>query len=533
MNVWISYLIDCMAAFAPECRFDLTERPARKVSHAAIFRPGTERLRAHTLYLCLEQLPGVGMALPEGACFVTRGEKDGAALPNCIVLHKDARQEELLELLLDAMDRYRAWIEALTELSLDKRNPQEYLNASEHMLLNPMLVQDSSYTLIAISRDASTEDYPFFDFDGTMRPMPEFLLNARRELMPVRRYFYDDEGRAIVAEQDGRPQIFYNIISDGVLCANVTCAVTRTALSQGIPDLMHDLCRFMRHSLNLSKLRTAPGSIAAFAFDQLLQFRDPEPLSALLSPKPDWAFVTGTLEMSVPDNRAAAYMLQLQEMLPHSAVCMRDGLLRFVMCVSERETDAVYSQYQYQRLETLAEAMNGRFGLSYAMPDLLGVGFGLKQSLRALELGRLSPADEPAAGKRRLWFYAAAAADDILDSFFSDERMPYYLAPEIAALHRADQQTGRNDCRILYYYLLMGKSLAGACRALHMHRSTIVYRLGRMKELYHLQMDDPEREQHYLLCCRACLLHDSPVEGLRRAVPESVSAAIETGKTRN
>ena len=25
MNVWISYLIDCMAAFEPECRFDVIE----------------------------------------------------------------------------------------------------------------------------------------------------------------------------------------------------------------------------------------------------------------------------------------------------------------------------------------------------------------------------------------------------------------------------------------------------------------------------------------------------------------------------
>ena len=158
MNVWISYLIDCMAAFEPECRFDLTERPARKVSHAAILRPGTERLRARTLYLCLEQLPGEGMEIPADACFVTRAEAETGSLPNCIALCKDARQEELLELLLDAIERYHAWIEALTELSLDKRNPQEYLNASEHMLLNPMLVQDSSYTLIAICRDASTED---------------------------------------------------------------------------------------------------------------------------------------------------------------------------------------------------------------------------------------------------------------------------------------------------------------------------------------------------------------------------------------
>lgn len=385
MKVWISYLMDCMAAYAPECRFDLAESPTRGLSAVAECYAGQKKLRGDTLYLCLEQLPAPEMELPADACFVVADTSAAEKLPNSIVLGKAVRQDVLLDLLLDGMERYRAWIGALSELAIHKSSPQEYLNASEHMLCNPLLVQDPSFSLIAISRDASTEDYPFFDFDGTMRPTPEFLLHARWDMTLVRRCSYDDEGRAVVAEQDGKLQIFYNILSDGVLCANVTCAVSRTALTQGLIDLLHDLCRYLRHSLNLSKLRLEPGGVALFALEQLLQFKDPDPLISLLSPTPDCEYVVGTLNLSVSGGRAATYMLQIQEMLPHSAVCLHDGYIRLIMCVSDKETDAVYYQYQHQRLETLAATLDSRFGLSYSMTDLLGVPFGLQQSARALE----------------------------------------------------------------------------------------------------------------------------------------------------
>lgn len=515
MNVWISYLIDCMADYAPECCFDLTERPARKVSTVAVCYPDMPPLRGNTLYLCLEQLPAAAAQIPESACFVTAADAAAAHLPNRIVLGKRAEQGALLDLLLDGVDRYREWIDRLTALSLRKSSPQDYLDASAHMLVNPLLVQDPSYSLIAISRDASTDDYPFFDFDGTLRPLPEFLLHARWDMTLVGRYIYDDEGRGVIAEQDGKLQIFYNILSDGVLCANVTCAVSRTALTQGILDLLYDLCRYLRHSLNLPKLRLAPGSIAGFALEQLLQFKDPDPLVSMLAPKADWAFVVGTLNLSVSGGRATTCMLQIQEMLPHSAVCLHDGYIRLILCVSDQETDAVYYQYQHQRLETLAAALESQFGLSYSMSDLLGVPFGLQQSARALELSLSNTAPPAGADASRLRFYGKVATDDILDSFFDDDMLEHYLAPEIAAIHRSDLQQGQNNCQILYYYLLMGKSLASTSQALHMHRSTIVYRLNRMKETYNLLLDEPERNQHYLLCCRACLLRGSRPDGLR------------------
>jgi len=186
MKVWLSYLIDCLAEYEPECSFSLGERSERRVSTVAPYYPELGALRADTLYLCLDSVPAPGLLVPETACFVTAPGDEAAHLPNRVLIKKAAAQGSLYNLLLDGVERYRDWVNELIHLSLGKSGPQAFLDASEHMLVNPILVQDPSYALLAISRDASTEDYPFFDFGGTLRPFPEFLLQARRDLNLVK-----------------------------------------------------------------------------------------------------------------------------------------------------------------------------------------------------------------------------------------------------------------------------------------------------------------------------------------------------------
>ena len=509
MKVWISYLLDQMEAYSPECTFDVSVEAAPNVSRVSRICPfaPADGLRANTLYLCLEAAPDKGADIPETACFIVGRRADAGHLRRRIILDRPPAQGELLSILLDSADRYQSWLEELLHLALTRAEPQAFLDTAAALLENPIMIQDPFYTVAAITKGASVKDYPFFDFGGTRRPMPEFLLHSQREARIIRRYTTGEEGRGVVREYEGKVEVIHNVLYNGNLCACVISAVSRAALTQGGFDLLMDLCHCFRYSLNTSLPQLTPGSITNFAFEQLLRFGDPGAMRNLLHPREDWKFMTAVLKAHAAESEISGYLPQIQEVLPNSAACLYNDRISVILCVSDRDSDTVFHQYQYQRLESLGEVLNGVFGLSYQMASLAGVSAAMQQSEKALRLPRL-PGMEGAAREpgSRLSFYEDVAMADVLEGTFAGDGAEQFFPPEIAALQRSDIQTGENNCEILYYYLLTGRSLAGTSESTHIHRSTIVYRLERMKERFGLRFDKAARNQLYLLCCMSCRL---------------------------
>lgn len=508
MRVWISYLIDCLEAYAPEYTFDISEKAAPKVSYMRGFGTEAQKLRANTIYVCIDQVPGEGVAIPENTFFVLSETGEGAHLPNRIILHKAADQYEVANTILDAMDTYRRWLEQLIDLALNHGEPQSLVDASEEILKNPVLVQDPSYSLIAMSKSASVEDYPFFDFGGTLRPTPEFLFRMHRDQNIIRQYAaMEGDDKCVVAEQDGTYEIHCKIHCEGGVSINVTIAISRVGVTQGLLDLTREFCHYLRYSAHLTGEQVVPGSIANYAMEQVIHFGNPEAMRSLLNPRAGWQFVTSVFRLNEEEKTPVDYLLQMQEILPNSVVCIHNERLTAVFCISDRDSDAVYYQYQYEKLELLAQALDCIVGLSYPMSSLNGISDGLNQCRKALEL---SLPDQTGA-QGRLCRYEDVAVADIVGGFFRGNVLEFFLPPEIAAVYRADREHHQNNCEILYHYLLSGKSLAATSAALHMHRSTIVYRLERMKENYNVRFDDPKRNHLYLICCLGCKLKDGNI----------------------
>lgn len=505
MKVWISYLLDQMEAFRPQCFFDISETRPLKISAVCSYHPSTKAFRSGTLYLCLDAAPDPGTSIPDDAFFVLSPNTDRDILPNKIVLHTPPAQERLLNLLLNCVERYQAWLEKLIGLALEKGDAKAFCDVGEEMLINPILVQDSSYALIAISSNASADDYPFFDFGGTLRPFPEFLFRMQREIKVLREYVLrNDEGTFIIGSLDDQLQVLYKIYLNGVACAHVVFPLSKTRLSQGILDLLHDFCHYLRYSHNISPSKFSVNSTVNYAVEQILVFGSTTAMENLLHPKPHWYFLSGTLQGTTSKEKASNYLFQVQDILPHSVAYLYQDQIFVLLCVSDQDTEAVYAPYQYQRLENIAIALDSVFGLSYMMPSLSGIGHGIRQCKKALELTSFSQKTSPSQPNSRLYFYEWVATTDILSDFFSDKAFESYFPPEILSLYYSDLRREQNNCEVLYHYLLTGKSLADTSKALHMHRSTVVYRLERIKEVYHLDLNSPQRNQIYLLCCQHC-----------------------------
>lgn len=70
---------------------------------------------------------------------------------------------------------------------------------------------------------------------------------------------------------------------------------------------------------------------------------------------------------------------------------------------------------------------------------------------------------------------------------------------KILAINEYDLKNNTEYLSLLYLYLKNQKSLQKTCSDMFIHRNTVLYRLGKMKDLFDLDIDDNNKELLYLL----------------------------------
>ena len=89
--------------------------------------------------------------------------------------------------------------------------------------------------------------------------------------------------------------------------------------------------------------------------------------------------------------------------------------------------------------------------------------------------------------------------------FISDElrRLNFntLVHPDIHLLWRLDKETGSENFRTLFEFLLSGSNYTNAAKELHLHRNSLIYRISRMEELIGSSLNDPDNCRLLLYSC--------------------------------
>ena len=73
------------------------------------------------------------------------------------------------------------------------------------------------------------------------------------------------------------------------------------------------------------------------------------------------------------------------------------------------------------------------------------------------------------------------------------------IAKEIQELSAYDKEKDTQYCETLYHYLTCCRSLKKTCDALFTHRNTVLYRIRRIQDDFHIPLDDPAAHADLLL----------------------------------
>jgi len=131
----------------------------------------------------------------------------------------------------------------------------------------------------------------------------------------------------------------------------------------------------------------------------------------------------------------------------------------------------------------LARADAGTFGISEAFDDLGELPWCVRQSALALELG----------GGR----FADHALDYMLRRLPGELDAAHLAAPALRILREHDRRDGSDYVRTLGHYIGCGMNAQRAAREMFIHRTTMAYRLNRIRELTGLDLDNA-REMLYV-----------------------------------
>lgn len=400
--------------------------------------------------------------------------------------------EELFNTVQRIFDTYDAWDERMQNLALSERTLKNLLDGSHRIFHNPIMV--------------STTDGFVIDYSSLMDTMPEFQEILQHNQVTV----CAEEGRDCTSEvchyQDPVTQknnLFLDIYDKNRNAYRVILVEATRKLKIYDEYLLFHLAKYIQQMLEKYTVLQADIS---YTLDRLLSNiladGNMDPLS--MAPrfetfhwKADHSYFCMNIHIS---------MLDRQNLTVIRFICNRiEGLIKGSCAFLLDENIVVFVNLRYngKSLDEAVQTVEGflqdsylKAGISYEFTGFQSLKQYYLQSKVALEEGM----------KRYPLRWVVRFEDIALDYLLGKctEQLKPVLVCSPAALLLKDYD---REHRTEYYdtlctYLTCQMNAVKAAKKLFIHRSTFLYRMAHIKEMIHIDLENPDQLLYLLLTCK-------------------------------
>ncbi len=233
-----------------------------------------------------------------------------------------------------------------------------------------------------------------------------------------------------------------------------------------------------REELLLGLLRERFKSRGQF-LDQLVLARMPENTA--------WRVICSDLRDFLSYNADQdLFRLELARLFPGATAVISDRML-FLLVPGEQEIA--------RRAEPFLAEKKLLFGASDPFDDLFLFSRYHQQALDALQFRKYL-----AGPALRTTFYDEVKLFGLLDRVPAEE-LRRYCGTDVYAVWQYDTAHHTEYLETLYCYLRQDRSVKAAAEELHLHRNTVNYRVGRLRELFRLNLEDVPATCRMLVSC--------------------------------
>ena len=467
-----------------------------RFSDVRFFIPGND-VRSQTLYVC-DRLEVSEAVCDQGACCVFVGPSvpdsssdslRGIVLSICSQLSPMA----VFDRLLDVFDRYNAWLQDMDRICHTGGSLQDLLDASEPFLRNNVVVLDPALKLIAYTRNTPCDDPITMELIEhgyhTEDNIRKFRLHKRFQPWMESDGFVVNDSHEIckytTVTKSFKAHSSFSLIS--VMMCNV----------ESPSRYLYDLFEMFTDAVEFYALRDYPdGKPSGNAVDSFLN-----DLANNFSPDEE-TVIERCRFVGLPFETTFClfYIKPAKDSVPRSRL-----LADVSLAVAPAKTISIDDAVVVLCLNAMMHRYDLTCGRSSRFSKLSGFATAFAQARAAYEFGLNSKRDEDAACRAALEDSAADANRDRVFSFdaccmdylvrqLTTEQVSLitssYAGLIIGTIAEHDAQAGTDNYEFLHSYLMLERRTSTVADALHMHRNNVNYRIGRIEELYDIDLDD-------------------------------------------
>ena len=384
-------------------------------------------------------------ALPERSGIICLGTPQGTLdkAQRWILLPETAQWEEVCCALLMAFRKYQLWEEALTEALRRNEGIESYCQASVDIFENPIFVHDGDFEIIA-----------------SVNEMPEQV-----------KWNYES--------QTGKKTVQMETMNE----FKVSREYQDSLKTRGAQIFPRQQFGYRGLYVNFWMEETFLGRICVNELGR--EFRESDyPLLEYQKWKPGDRFLCIRLLVSSRDfSTHAVYFTcrRLENMFAGIyAFHYHEGI--FIVLNIEK-TNGDITEF-FQRFAVFMREGLFKAGISCLGNDFMELRFYYQQCLAALEMGE----------KENPMFWMYKFEDYVLSYLFyqgSRKLLPQmYCEPGLLKLKLYDEEHSTEFFKTLYSYLVNDRNIAHTSGSLYIHRSTLLYRLEKIRKILGLNLDE-------------------------------------------
>lgn len=402
---------------------------------------------------------------------------------NCIVISPSENEPMIFNKILDEIetrDRYLQASELLLQSTLpirrDALDLNEMMEVIYELLGNPFAISNPSGTILGHKHifDIDAKFGNIFQSGSGVVPDFDEFSQANKDV--------DASTDPIFTEDMGTKTVLYKIV-----IANTTVAYFRLVeINRPITDsdivMVRIICDWLSREFRKSSIYLQPksGEIIRLLLDLLEKRRPPqvleERMATLKFGQKKWHYLLAINYDKVDYGKTAPRNLRgtFEYKFPGSkAFISRDHIVLYL----NSDNGSFFKGETMDTLRELAQLYHLQVGVGLRQNKLEHIPVAFEQALFAIHFGSSVSPDA------NVYEYNDYAIYHLLSQNVQAEHLIHFCHPELLQLMENDQKYNTDYVYTIYTLLLSSGKQVDAAKRLHIHRSTMLYRLEKIAEI--------------------------------------------------
>ena len=516
MEISLGLILDKLGLDAEK---NIPEDENPKFKTAELFVPGQSQFSPDTLLICplseaidVEDRDGVYfLCIWEGALFndadgASSKLKSGKSLEGITIIKSDIELRELYNLVHRIFVEVAEWIMGMERSTVKHGGLQELLDLTEHIFGNFITIQDSTFKLIAYTKNIQPpgQVMSLLVKYGFQPPETMELLRRNRRLEEYKKI------TDVVVSRD-RATSNYDVVKKtfhlgGSMFIIVVMECCEKPADNATVELFGILIEYIKAYADIDIAQTGGiAGVKSLALDILNGSTGSKEEARVRSTYCGYSFEGGfrlyVFSFNDEDNiPIAQYISHLTE-LCIGAVAFYHSAHILMIELKRADTDLTRG--------IAAQALAGAdfvCGVSADFDCLWDLPLAYEQAVIAFKTLTKQKAPGGIAGNGRFRSFTESFIYHIVDAgrnvspFVFDSS---FFIKSLAALREYDQQHHTETAKILRLFLENERNATAVASVMHMHRNTVLYHMDKISDLLEISLDDPDIRLQLILAYKA------------------------------